>query len=239
MMCPKLSVDALRKQFDREVDRFSDETIGQATAVDSLLVLEMVERSIAHMQPNAERLCDIGCGAGNFSLRIARRIPDVKLTILDLSRPMLDRAKQRLEAEHFVVEHMIQADIKDAELPKNRFDIVVAGASLHHLRDKADWMAVFRSVFDSLRPGGTFWIWDLIKHENETIEAVQKKRYADYLISFKDESFQQHVFDDIDASDSPESMQFLWESLTKTGFRKIDILHKNTVFMALLACKNG
>ncbi len=234
----KISIEELREQFDNDVERFADERIGQTTTVDAGLVLSMIEESILRLSPNAKRMCDIGCGAGNFSLRVARKLPNLKLTLLDLSRPMLERANQRLAAEGFLVEESIQSDIAQAALPENRFDIVLAAASLHHLRARADWKNVFARVYRSLVPGGSFWIWDLIRHENGVLEAVQKERYARYLTGLKDKAYQEHVFDDIERSDSPETVGFLMHALEEAGFREIDILHKNVVFAALFAKKD-
>ncbi len=233
----KISVDELQKQFDADVERFSNEQTGQTTAVDSPLVLSMIEETITRLHPGAVRMCDIGCGAGNFSLRIARKLPQLKLTLLDLSRKMLDRAQQRLAAEHFAVEETIQGDIAQAILPENRFDLVVAAASLHHLRSREDWKSVFGRVNRSLVPGGTFWLWDLIRHEDDALETVQKERYADYLADFHDRDFQRQVFENIDRSDSPETLSFLTRTLQEVGFVEWDILHKNTVFAAIFARK--
>ncbi|MDR1478076.1 MAG: class I SAM-dependent methyltransferase [Planctomycetaceae bacterium] len=233
----KITIDELRNQFDGEVERFSNEQTGQVSSVDAPLILSIFEKSISQMYPDAKRLLDIGCGAGNFSLRITRKLPQLKLTLLDLSCPMLQKAKERLEAENFVVEEIIQADISKAELSENKFDIVVAAASLHHLRTKQDWRNVFGRIYRSLISGGSFWISDLIKHENETIELLQKERYAEYLRDSRDPNYQQHVFENIDRSDTPETLSFLINVLESSGFRQIDIIHKNMVFAAITAVK--
>jgi tRNA (cmo5U34)-methyltransferase len=233
----KIPIEELRCQFDKEVDRFSNEQTGQTSSLDAPLVLSMFETFIAGMYPKAQRLLDIGCGAGNFSLRITRKLPQLKLTLLDLSRPMLQKAQERLSAEHFMVEETIQADIAQAELPNEKFDIVVAAASLHHLRTRQDWKNVFGRIYRSIIPGGSFWMSDLIRHENETIESLQKERYAEYLCQLRDRTYQQHVFDYIDRSDTPETLPFLIQTLENAGFHQIDIIHKNIVFAAFVAMK--
>ncbi|MDR1053846.1 MAG: class I SAM-dependent methyltransferase [Planctomycetaceae bacterium] len=233
----KITIDELRSQFDGDVERFSNEQTGQTSSVDATLVLSMFEEFIARMYPKAQRLLDIGCGAGNFSLRITRKLPQLKLTLLDLSLPMLQKAQERLAAEHFNVEEIIQADIAQTELPENKFDIVVAAASLHHLRTRKDWQNVFGRIYRSIVAGGSFWISDLIKHENETIESLQKERYAEYLCNMRDQSYQQHVFEYIDRSDTPETLPFLIRTLEESGFRQVDIIHKNIVFAAITAVK--
>ncbi|MDR2441251.1 MAG: class I SAM-dependent methyltransferase [Planctomycetaceae bacterium] len=233
----KISIEELRCQFDGEVERFSNEQTGQTSSVDAPLILSIFETSIGRMYPNAQRLLDIGCGAGNFSLRITRKLPHLKLTLLDLSTKMLQKAKERLLAENFNVEETIQTDIAQTELPNEKFDIVVAAASLHHIRTQQGWKNVFNQIYRSLIPGGSFWMSDLIRHENEAIEMLQKERYAEYLCGLRDQSYQQHVFEYIDRSDTPETLAFLIRTLEESGFRQIDIIHKNIVFAALVAVK--
>ena len=236
-MNEKISMEELERQFDNDVERFSNEQTGQTTTIDASLVLSIVEQSILQLCPHAKRMCDIGCGAGNFSLRIARKLPNLRLTLLDLSSAMLDRAVTRLEAERFVVEETIKSDIAVAILPGNKFDITVAAASLHHLRTRNDWERAFEGIYRSLRTGGSFWMWDLIRHENDAIESVQQGRYAEYLTQLRDADYQRHVFEYIKHSDSPETISFIMEMLHSVGFRKIDIIHKNVVFVALVAVK--
>ena len=39
---------------------------------------------------------DLGCGAGNFTLKLLDLIPNLDCTLVDLSLPMLDKAKERI-----------------------------------------------------------------------------------------------------------------------------------------------
>ena len=236
-MTDKASVNELRKHFDGDVERFSDEQKGQETIVDAPLVLGMVEESIRCMNPDAQDLCDIGCGGGNYSIRIARKLPKLAITLVDLSEEMLQRARYRLEAEGVVVRKTIQDDIRNIVFKPGSFDIVVASASLHHLRSHEDWLLVFRNVFESLRPGGSFWICDIVKHENPEIEAIQRRRYAEFLIGLRDKAFQEMIFEMIERCDTPETISFQMQTLHDVGFRDIDVVHKNMLFFAMAARK--
>jgi tRNA (cmo5U34)-methyltransferase len=51
------------------------------------------------------------------------------------------------------------------DLPAGRFDVIVAAAVLHHLRDERDWENAFRKIFNLTTPGGSVWITDLVSHE--------------------------------------------------------------------------
>ncbi|PRX25127.1 tRNA (cmo5U34)-methyltransferase [Orenia metallireducens] len=233
----KMTVNEIRSRFDNEVDRFSNLETGQTSTVDSALVLEMIANTIAKTNPNANYICDIGCGGGNFTLKVLENFPTLESTIIDLSMNMLNRAKERIESTGGTVEQLLQGDIRELKLCKQHYDIVIAAAVLHHLRNRAEWNKVLKKIYDSLVEGGTFWYWDLIKHEIPKVDDIQNDRYKEYLIQFKGEKYQQHVFDYIKKEDTPETVTFIISELQKVGFKKVDILHKNSKFAAIVAVK--
>jgi hypothetical protein len=61
----KMTVDEIRQRYDGEVERFSDLSVGQATTVDATTNLALLAEAAAKCTPNARRILDIGCGAGN------------------------------------------------------------------------------------------------------------------------------------------------------------------------------
>src|SRR6185369_14830026 len=91
----KSSVDEIRRRFDADVDRFSSLEAGQAAAMDSPLMTQLIVDAAARVCPNARSLLDIGCGACNYTVRLLMKLPGLEATLIDLSRPMLDRAEQR------------------------------------------------------------------------------------------------------------------------------------------------
>ena len=40
----------------------------------------------------ARQVLDVGCGAGNYTLKLLERLPNLDVTLIDLSLPMLERA---------------------------------------------------------------------------------------------------------------------------------------------------
>ena len=161
----KSTTDEIRVRFDNDVERFSNADTGQTATMDSALALSLIEKCIVRMNPKAETLCDIGCGAGNFSLRVVRQIPGIACTLIDLSKPMLDRAVERITNAGGNVEMVLQEDIRTVPLKAGHYDIIIAAAVLHHLRSREEWNAVLLSIFNSLKKGGTFWMWDLIRYD--------------------------------------------------------------------------
>ena len=180
----KASVEEIRERFDNDVERFSNLETGQIATQDAALVMELIAASAFRVTPDAKRLLDLGCGAGNFSLKLARVFALERVTLVDLSANMLDRAVERL-ASLRVETRAMQCDIRDLHLEAGSQDVVVAAAVLHHLRAEVEWAAVFRQLFAALRPGGSLWIWDLVSHDIAGVQAEMWERYGAYLAGLK------------------------------------------------------
>lgn len=235
----KCSIDEIRKRFDQDVERFSNLETGQTATVDAVLSLELVAQAAASSTPHAVSLLDLGCGAGNFSLRLlSENVPIKEVTLVDLSQPMLAKASERITAETGIQPVTIQSDLRDFDFGTETFDVILAGAVLHHLRSDQEWEATFKKLFQALRPGGSVWIFDLLCYNNLSIQQLMWTRYGDYLCQLQDEAYRDRVFQYIDYEDSPRPLFYQLQLLANSGFSKIDVLHSNTCFAAFGAVRD-
>src|SRR4051794_34578866 len=92
----KSTVDEIRQRFDADVERFSNLDTGQSATVDAPRALALIAQAAAVTTPQARAVLDVGCGAGNYTLKLLERLPNLDVTLIDLSQPMLDRAQQRI-----------------------------------------------------------------------------------------------------------------------------------------------
>ena len=233
----KSSVEEIRSRFDRDVERFSNLESGQSATIDAPLSLELITQAAAATTPHATHALDVGCGAGNYTLKLLERLPGLHVTLIDLSRPMLDRAVERLAASPAGSVTAIQGDVRDLDLGRERFDVILAAAVLHHLREDAEWHAVFQEFCEALRPGGSLWISDLVDHATPEVRALMWARYGPYLSGFRDEAYRNHVFAYVEREDTPRSLLFQVDLLREVGFRQVEVLHVNTCFAAFGALK--
>lgn len=113
----------------------------------------------------ALRLCrsgqaaDLGCGAGQLAVELARAGPGLRVTGVDLSNLLLGRALPRAAAAGLA--HRVDfrtGDVEHAPFETGALDLVVSTLSLHHWRDP---VAALDEVARILRPGGAFVIFDL------------------------------------------------------------------------------
>ncbi|MEO8884902.1 MAG: methyltransferase domain-containing protein, partial [Mucilaginibacter sp.] len=122
--------DEIRNRFDNDVERFSNLDTGQLTTIDAPLTMELCTEAAKYVNPNASQLLDIGCGAGNYTLKMLSKIKNLNCTLNDLSLPMLQRAKQRVSAQTTGTVTLLQNDMRNLDLPSDHFDIILAAATL-------------------------------------------------------------------------------------------------------------
>ena len=237
MTTPKSTVEEIRQRFDGDVERFSNLETGQSATVDAPLAMSLVTDAAAATTPHAQDLLDVGCGAGNYTLKLLEQTPNLNVTLVDLSQPMLDRAVQRIQPKTTGTVKATQSDIRQLDLGQNRFDIILAAAVLHHLRTDDEWRVVFQKFYDALRPGGSIWIFDLVESSISEVQDLMWRRYGEYLAELKDEAYRDAVFAYIAKEDTPRSVTFQLDLLREVGFREVEILHKNSCFAAFGAMK--
>lgn len=234
----KSSVDEIRERFDNDVERFSNLEVGQTTTIDSPLMLELVSQAAAATNPEATHILDVGCGAGNYTLKFLQSQKELDVTLVDLSQPMLDRASKRIAAVSSGSIQALQGDIRDLEFQPAQFDVIFASAVLHHLRGDEEWRTIFSKFHRILKPGGSLWIVDLIEQSTEAVQALLWARYGEYLTEFKDEAFRKLVFSYIEKEDTPRPLIYQLDLLREVGFEQIEVLHKNNLFAAFGGIKN-
>lgn len=233
----KSSVDEIREHFDNDVERFSVLETGQQATIDAPLAMALITQAAIAVKPDSQNVLDIGCGAGNNTLKLLQYKNPLNCHLLDISEPMLNRANERISAANKGSVRTFLGDIRTVELPNANYDIIIAAAVLHHLRDDQDWETVFTKIYNLTAPGGSFWITDLIFHDNPIVQQLMWKRYGEYLESLGGVENKERVFGYIDKEDSPRSLNYQTLLLRKVGFDEVEILHKNSCYAAFGAVK--
>lgn len=234
----KSTTDEIRQRFDHDVERFSCLQTGQVATIDAPLAMDLITIAATRATSPIRTVLDIGCGAGNNTIRLRQQLNhDFDAHLLDLSQPMLDRAVDRVTEINGGDAKPICEDFRSADLRSGKYDVILAAAVLHHLRDDTDWRSAFAKIYRLLAPGGSVWITDIVSHESSAVREMMWHRYGEYLVTVGGAEYRDKVFAYIDKEDSPRPVTFQLELLREVGFHQVELLHKNSCFAAFGAVK--
>ena len=105
--------------------------------------------------PEGSKVLDIGCGPGFFSLLLSSL--DMKVTAVDYSEGMLEKAKDLLNRNGYHNAEFIRADAQRLPFADTSFDAVVSRNLVWNLENPE---AAYKEWLRILKPGGKLFIFD-------------------------------------------------------------------------------
>jgi SAM-dependent methyltransferase len=109
-----------------------------------------------------ERVVDVGCGAGDTTIELARRVGGSGGVLgVDVCSPLLERTAERVRAAGLDNVRLENADAQTYALPAGQYDLVFSRFGVMFFADPA---AAFANLRKGLRPGGrlAFVCWQAL-----------------------------------------------------------------------------
>jgi tRNA (cmo5U34)-methyltransferase len=107
-----------------------------------------------------QSILELGIGTGETTRRVLAHHPAARLTAIDSSAAMLERARSAFPDADLRLSALEEA------LPEGPFDLVFSALAVHHL-DGSGKRDLFRRVADVLVPNGLFVLGDVVVPERE------------------------------------------------------------------------
>jgi 2-polyprenyl-3-methyl-5-hydroxy-6-metoxy-1,4-benzoquinol methylase len=128
-----------------------------------------------------QRVLDVGCGPGFFTLAMARIVGEEGLVIAaDLQQGMLDRVYKRAQVENLESRIQLHKCLEDGIGLNETVDFALAYYMVHEVPDPD---AFLREIFSIIKPGGKLLLVEPIFHVSHS--AFQATRDLAISIGFK------------------------------------------------------
>ncbi|MEM7185295.1 MAG: class I SAM-dependent methyltransferase [Bacteroidota bacterium] len=183
---------------------------------------------------SVDNLLDLGCGNGNVTNEMLRSFPEAHYHLLDASDKMLELCEQRFAGRTM---SFISSYFADYEFPREFFDMIVAGFSIHHC-DAAEKQQLFRSCYQALKPGGIFGFSDLMIDRTKAEHDVLLQEWKVFVRNnFPDDEKWEWLMEHYNEFDKPDhfSDQFRW--LEEAGFSEVSFVFREGHWVHLRASK--
>ena len=119
-----------------------------------------------------DHVLDIGCGAGQTTRDAARSAVDGNVVGIDISAPMIERARRLTEAEGLHNVSFEHADAETHRFPAERFDVAISTFGTMFFGDP---VAAFTNIARAIRRDGrlVMMVWQE-HHRNEWSMSIQR-----------------------------------------------------------------
>lgn len=168
---------------------------------------------------DAKRILDVGVGTGLELIGLFEKLPDARVTGIDMSENMLAILEKRPFADRVDI---IMGSFFDVDLGSD-YDAVISSSALHHFAAD-DKLHLYKKIFAALKRGGVFINSDCIAN---TVEE-ERAALAEYEAT-SDET--EHV-------DTPLARETEEYILKQAGFEVISVTDlENPIYKLIIAQK--
>lgn len=215
-----------------EMGRFFDEVAGtyddhraQNTSYDLDSLFTAVAGAIDETTREM-RILDLGAGTGVELEWVLARVPNARITCIDVSGGMLEELRRK-HADSLEQIEVVRGSFLDIPFPNRHYQYVVSVQSMHHLTYERK-LDLYRKIREALALTGKYIEGDYVlpTHEERERSAWYRHQVEAGIVS-PDGMY--HI-------DIPFSVAAQKNILLEAGFSRVEVLHEEEYAAVLSAC---
>lgn len=222
-------VYTLKEKFDDGAMEYDRQRIHVIPCLEDLY---QVVSDLAQSEISEPEILDLGAGTGLLTSYIFDRYPEAHFTLMDISKEMLNIARERfMHASNFryIAADYLEQDFQD-------FDMVISSLSIHHLKHP-DKKFMYDKVYKHLNSGGIFLNADQVLGPCPANEEEYQRNWMEKIeVGSLSESEKKIIFDRMQL-DKPAKLEDNIKWLKNAGFEDIDVYYKYYNFVVLYGKK--
>ncbi|MBO7718651.1 MAG: class I SAM-dependent methyltransferase [Methanosphaera sp.] len=182
---------------------------------------------------NNPSILDLGAGTGILTELLHQSHPQSRITLVDMSANMLDKAKNKfnnIDNFTYIEDNYLTMDFKD------NYDIIISSLSIHHLNDKEKY-TLYRKIYQHLNNQGVFINADEVIAPTDTLEKLYVEKETTHLLKQdltndeKEEILYRRTLD------TPSTLKDNLTWLDDIGYENVDVIYKYYRYFVLYGQK--
>jgi ubiquinone/menaquinone biosynthesis C-methylase UbiE len=135
-----------------------------------------VERFLAYFPDmTAGHVLDLGCGPADIPIRLARALPECRVTGVDGSAPMIAIGREAVRAAGLADRITLRCERFQNMALTEKADAVISNSLLHHVPNALQFWYALRQV---AKPGAVVLVMDLLRPDSPEEAQALVDRYA-------------------------------------------------------------
>ncbi len=197
-------------------------------------LIDVIMRS-AKILARPKAIVELGVGTGLLAQELLRAFPKARLTAIDFSPKMIERAAKRLSRLSARLE-LVEGDFYETPFPSKQ-ELVVSSYAIHHL-DDVQKAQLFEKIGDCLVEDGMFLNGDCVVSPSDRINKLQNQCWLDAMHERKasQEDIDQTIRDYYEY-DIPATVDDQLGWLDRAGFSEAECVWRNFGTALILAIK--
>jgi tRNA (cmo5U34)-methyltransferase len=159
-------------------------------------------------------ILDLGCGTGLEVEFILQRVPNARVTGVDVSKNMLDLLRGRYTAYLNQI-HLVEDSYLTVPFAPHAYDYIISAMSIHHLLHDRK-LALYKKLHATLRPGGKYIEGDSVTTNNMENEFLNEYQESLACVPRAEEGYY-HI-------DVPFSIDKQKALLLEVGFKDFELI---------------
>jgi cyclopropane fatty-acyl-phospholipid synthase-like methyltransferase len=118
---------------------------------------------------------DLGCGPADIPIRLARALPECRVTGVDGSAPMIALGRETVRAAGLADRITLRCERFQETVLSERADAVISNSLLHHVPNALQFWYALRQL---AKPGAVVLVMDLLRPDSPEAAQALVDRYA-------------------------------------------------------------
>lgn len=219
-----IDIERMGEFFNKRADGYEEHMKNTVEFFDEYY--KVIAQPVKETDENINIL-DLGCGTGLEIDSIFSKVPNAKITGIDLSEEMLEKLQKKYESKIDNL-NLIKGSYLTVPFKNNNYDYVVSSMTMHHfvLDEKLE---LYKKIKLSLKSGGKYIEGDYVVSKEYETEFLN--RYYKIMNSLSTEE------KDLYHIDIPFTIETQKKLFKEAGFKKIEIIweSENNIIMVVEA----